>query len=48
MGRCNVIVKFAGKISPMGEKLIIIIPKEYHDKIIKHMKKQLMIEVNEL
>lgn len=40
-------VKFTGKISSMGNKFIIIIPKEFHNKIENHTKKQLRVVVDE-
>lgn len=41
-------IKFVGTISPMGDKLIIIIPKEHHKKVEKKTGKQLIVLISEL
>jgi len=42
------ITKFVGKISPMGDKLIIIVPKEFHGDVKKHLAKQVIVKIDEL
>ena len=42
------ITKFAGKVAPMGDKLIIIVPKQFHKDVRKHIGKQLIVKIEEL
>ena len=41
------IVKFIGKVSTMGDKLIIVIPKEFHKEISPLKGKQVKVVVEE-
>jgi hypothetical protein len=40
-------VRFVSKISKMGDKRLIIIPKDYHDEIEKLKPKQVMITIDD-
>lgn len=40
-------VKFVGKISSMGDKLIVVIPKEYHGEVKKLKGKQVRVVIDD-
>lgn len=40
-------VKFIGKISSMGDKLIVVVPKEYHEQIKKLKAKQVRVLIDD-
>lgn len=42
------IMKFTGKMSKMGEKIIVIVPKEYHEDAKKSLGKTVKFEVKEI
>jgi hypothetical protein len=41
-------MEFAGKISKMGDKLIIIVPKNYHKIVIKQKLKDVMVKLEKI
>lgn len=42
------IMKFTGKMSKMGEKIIVIVPKEYRVEAEKNLGKTFKFEVKEI
>lgn len=40
-------VRFVGKISSMGDKLIVVIPKEFHDQVKKLKGKQVRVVIDD-
>ena len=40
--------KFAGKVSPMGDKFIIIVPKAKHADVSDLVGKQLIVKIEEI
>ena len=41
-------MEFAGKISKMGDKLIIVIPKNYHKIVEKTDLKEIMVKIEKI
>ena len=41
-------MKFTGKFSTMGDKIIILVQKEYHEDAKKNLGKTLKFEVKEI
>lgn len=42
------IMKFTGKFSEMGDKIIVYVPKEYHEEAEKNLGKTFKFEVKEI
>ena len=42
------ISNFTAKISPMGDKIIIIIPKEFHGSVKNNMGKQIKVRLEKI
>ena len=40
-------VKFVGKISTMGDKLIVVIPKDFHKDSVKMKGKQVKVVIDD-
>lgn len=39
--------KFLAKVSKMGEKIVIVVPMDYHDKVKPFLKKRVRIEMDD-
>ncbi len=39
--------KFLAKVSKMGEKIVIVVPMDYHDKVKPFLSKRVKIEIDD-